>query len=113
MASALNCVGFHLLCKAKRLWAAGDENSAKEMLQQAHGKIAASLERRPDNPTTLGNQGYILFLLGNEAEAKTILIKAVLLGGEPLRAIELKDADIHTIPPDVAFREFIRSIPST
>ena len=59
---------------------------------------------------TLGNAGYIAFLLGREEEARGYLAAAISAGGEVIRAAELADADIHSLPQDDAFRDLVRSI---
>ncbi|MDD4929207.1 MAG: tetratricopeptide repeat protein [Gallionella sp.] len=107
VARARNGLGFVLLCKAKKSWNDGDETFATELLTQALSKIEAALKDKPDEPIYLGNQAYILFLLGRREEAQPILARAISLGGEELRQGKLKDAGIHTLPQDEAFKELI------
>ncbi len=107
VANALNRVGFLLLCEAKRLWGAQE---VLTLLEKAHEKVQASLERRPDQPFALGNAGYIAFLQGRRDEARSLLAEAIKLGGEELRKAELDDADIHSIPEDEEFRALVRSL---
>ncbi|MBV6506564.1 MAG: hypothetical protein ILNGONEN_02143 [Syntrophorhabdaceae bacterium] len=111
VAMALNSIGFQMLCEAKEAWANGDEYKAKTLLINAQEKIVAALERTPEAPIKLGNQGYIAFLLGNKAEAREIITRAIALGGEEIRQAELKDADIHPLPQDEEFKQLVLSIP--
>ncbi|MEN6630517.1 MAG: tetratricopeptide repeat protein, partial [Sulfuricella sp.] len=110
VAIALNGWGFGLLCEAKKVWRGGDEATAIGTLKQALKKIEAAQQREPNESIYLGNQGYILFLLGRVEEARPILTKAIALGGEELRQIELNDADIHPLPQDKAFKALIESL---
>lgn len=111
VAIAFNGIGFDILCAAKKIWQEkNDEAGANKLLVQALEKIDAALERMPDYPLYLGNQGYILFLLGRTEEARPILAKAVALGGEEMRQTELKDAEIFPLPQDEAFEELIKSL---
>lgn len=110
VAKALNGWGFTLLCEAKKIWQGGDGATAIVMLKQALEKIEAALQRKPDEPMFLGNQGYILLLLNKVEEARPILAKAIALGGEELRQGELNDADIHPLPQDKAFKALIESL---
>lgn len=111
VARALNGVGFVMICEAKRLWTSGNEESALASLSTAHDRLCAALERRPEAPIILGNLGYVAFLSGNKDEARSLLTRAIALGGEKLRQDELADADIHPLPQDEEFRELVRSIP--
>ena len=110
VADAFNSIGFSLLCTAKKIWKDKNEPAAIVLLSQALKKIEVALQRKPDEPIFLGNQGYILFLLGRHDEARLILNKAIALGGEELRQAELSDADIHSLPQDEAFRALIQSL---
>lgn len=110
VAKALNGIGFSLMCQAKKIWHGGDEAAATGLLKQALEKIEAALQRGSDEPFALGNLGYILFLLGRIDEAHTVLTRAIALGGEALRQAELKDADIHALPQDEAFRAMLKSL---
>jgi len=111
VARALNGLGFQLLCQAKSLWAAGEEEKAKQHLLLAEEKITASLARRPEYAIALGNHGYIKFLLGEKDQARALLIQAISLGGEEVRQGELEDATIHPLPQDEEFRSLVLSIP--
>lgn len=111
VARALNGIGFHRLLEAKRIWQTDDESAARTLLDEAEAKLAAAQERAPDNPFILGNAGYIAFLRGHEDEARTLLARAIQLGGEQLRQTELNDADLHSLPQDEAFRALVRSLP--
>ena len=71
----------------------------------------ASLERRPHEPVTLGNYGYIQFLLGEKERARELLTQAITLGGEKIRQGELDDANLHPLPQDEEFRALVQSIP--
>lgn len=110
VASALNGIGFDFLCNAKKIWKDGSEAAAIGLLAQALAKVEAALQHNPGEPVILGNQGYILFLLGRHTEAFPILTHAVALGGEELRKSELKDADIHPLPQDESFRALIKRL---
>lgn len=110
---AIKGIGFARLCAAKHAWQGGDEPAARALLEDADAKIAAALERQPDNPIILGNAGYIAFLRGDEEKAHALLCRAIQLGGEELRNAELKDADMHPLPQDDAFRALVRSFPSS
>ncbi len=110
VARVLNGKGFTLLCDAKKTWQNGDETSAKSLLAQALADIEGALERKPDWPMALGNQGYILFLQGKTDQAREILAKAIQLGGDEVRQAELADADIHPLPQDEAFKQLINSL---
>lgn len=111
LGGALNGLGFYRLVQAKKLWAEGNEVEARTLLSQAQELLAESLVREPDQPITMGNQSYAAFLLGNVEDARTLLTKAINLGGEELRKTELEDSTIHPLPRDEEFRALIRSIP--
>jgi tetratricopeptide (TPR) repeat protein len=110
VARALNGIAFIRLCDAKRIWLAGDHETAIKVLQEARAQITAARERDPRNPICLGNAGYIAFLLGRREEARALLAEAIQRGGEELRKDELADADIHTLPEDEEFRALVRSL---
>ena len=112
VANALNSIGFQMLCAAKLAWANGEELKAKAHLLNAQEKIVAALERMPEDPVKLGNQGYIAFLLGNKDKAREILTRAIAMGGEEIRQGELQDADIHPLAQDEEFKDLVRSIPA-
>jgi tetratricopeptide (TPR) repeat protein len=109
VANALNTLGFNTLISAKALLLRGEKQKAEEELRSAENYITASLQRIPD-PVTLGNNGYVAFLLGNKDSAREILTRAISLGGESIRAAELKDAEINRLPEDDEFCEMVRSI---
>lgn len=109
---ALNGIGFSLLGDAKRAWAGGDPQTARTRLVQAREKVAAALDRAPENPYVLGNLGYIDFLLGDKEKAAASLARAIALGGEDIRQAELKDAELHPLPQDAEFKEMVRSVPA-
>nr|MBA3441711.1 SIR2 family protein [Pyrinomonadaceae bacterium] len=73
VAWALNGIGFQMICEAKQSWANDDEQLARSILFKAQEKITSALERAPENPVLLGNQGYIAFLLGDKARAHELL----------------------------------------
>lgn len=108
---AFNGIGFTQLLQAKQHWLV-DTAVAHDLLRKAKTSIDAALERNSDDPVYLGNAGYIAFLLGREGEARTLLGKAIRLGGESVREAELADTDLHPIPEDEAFRALVRSLPS-
>ena len=111
VAKALNGKAFRSLIMAKEAWqSTKNEKQAREFLSQALIGANASLEIRPDDPITLGNKGYALFLLEREAEAKPILRKALEEGGEKIRDGELEDAKIHPLPQDEEFKELINRL---
>jgi len=95
---ALNASGLILSSDAKKCWKEGNKERAEAMLEQALKKIERALERLPGIPIYLGNKGYILFLLGKIAEAKSVLVEAIRLGGEDVRRTELKNAEIFPLP---------------
>ncbi len=107
---AQNRKGVTRLYEAKKRWQAGDTSAAGELLKLAREDVESALARKPDWPMALGNRGYILFLQGHAAEAEAALAQAIRLGGEELRQDELKDADIHTLPQDEAFKQLINSL---
>ena len=111
VAAALNSIGFHLLCEAKYAWVSGKESEVQQLLVTAQEKITASLARRPNNAITLGNHGYIKFLLGEKEQARELLTKAIALGGEEVRKTELEDSNLHPLPQDEEFRGLVQSIP--
>lgn len=102
--------GRELVFKAKKVWQGGDSATAAGLLKQALEKNEAARQRKPDEPKILGNQGYILFLLGRVGEARPILAKAIALGGEELRQELLKFADRNPLPQDKAFKALIESL---
>jgi tetratricopeptide (TPR) repeat protein len=110
---AFNFIGFGELCAAKKLLLEHKDEEAHTKLAEAQGLITSALERSPDNPFALGNEGYIAFLSGDKEKARALLTQAIELGGEEVRRGELSDADIHTLPQDEEFRELVRSIPVT
>jgi tetratricopeptide (TPR) repeat protein len=109
--NALSGRSFARLCEAKRLWLTGDEIAARALLELAKKDGEASLGLQPECYITLGNQGYILFLLGQPQEAEAFLAKALMLGGETLRKLELADAEIHRLPQDDDFIALIERLP--
>lgn len=110
VASASNGIGFYLLCVAKKHKTEGDDAGATRELLKAKEAIESALEIRPNEPTILGNLAYIEFLLGRQAESCQILTKAIRLGGETFRQIELNDTEIYPLPQDEVFRELLKSI---
>ncbi|MBI3693689.1 MAG: SIR2 family protein [Acidobacteria bacterium] len=111
VAKALNGIGFAALCAAKQSWASGDEQSARARLSYAGMRIAASLERWPENPSALGNLAYTEFLLEDREKARVTMTRAIELGGEELRRAELEHSQIHRLPQDEDFRTMVNSIP--
>ncbi|MGH2436453.1 MAG: tetratricopeptide repeat protein, partial [bacterium] len=97
--AALNGTGFTFLCDAKRMWPMG-EPAARDLLLRAEENLRAALDRVPDGPVILGNLGYVVFLSGRVDEARELLVRAIRLGGERLRQVELDDAAIHPLPQD-------------
>lgn len=108
--AALNGIGIALLCKAKQIWRNDDEVNARVLLHSASDKLAAACGYGFDDWSVPGNAGYVAFLLGREEEARELLFKAFALGGEDLRAAELADADIYSLPQDEEFRSLVRSL---
>lgn len=109
LAGAFNGIGFYCLDKAKQSWA--DKEAAKSLLEKAREQLALSLQKEPENPTTLGNLAYAAFLLGNTTEALEVMTKAIEKGGEEQRKIEAEDAARHAIPEDSEFLKMLNSIP--
>jgi tetratricopeptide (TPR) repeat protein len=113
-ASALNAIGFQLLCEAKLERSNGHEHSARSKLTRAEEKINAALERTPqiqmERALALGNLSYINFLSGNEVKARKLLNEALRIGGTVIRKAELKDTTIYPLDLDKGFRALIRSI---
>jgi tetratricopeptide (TPR) repeat protein len=110
VAGALNGIGFRMICEAKKRWVNGDEPLARVGLLKAQEKLAAAIRRKQDDPVILGNQGYTAFLLGDEDKARSLLTRAIALGGEEIRQSELEDAEIYPLPQDELFRALINSI---
>jgi hypothetical protein len=88
----------------------GDTEGARVHLGTAAKRNAEALRHLPDDPIVLGNAGYIAFLWGREQEAKALLERALLLGGERLRQGEVADSRKHEVPADEAFRTLLSSL---
>jgi hypothetical protein len=84
----------------------------KDSLLIAQENTLSALERMSDEPIYLGNLGYIEFLLGNENKARSLLTKAIKLGGETMRQHTLEDSQIHPVPQDEAFRQLVNALES-
>lgn len=110
VACALNNFGFSLMIRGKQRCLDGDHLDASRLWTLAETKFSAALKRDSLDPVLFGNAGYVAFLLDREAEARMLLSRAMSLGGEELRASELEDADIHSIPRDEEFRRLVRSL---
>jgi len=110
IAAALNGIGVQMLRAGKRLWAEGDEKTARARLAEAQQKFAAALQRAPDNPRILGNQAYVLCLLGDSDAARPLLTRAIELGGEELRQDALTATETSPISQDEAFKTLLASI---
>jgi hypothetical protein len=110
VANGLNGLGFALLCSAKRQWLDGHDEAARATLAVADEKLALARARQPENPYILGNAGYVAFLLGRDDDARTLLATCFRLGGDEMREVELKDANIHSLPRDEEFRALLRSL---
>jgi tetratricopeptide (TPR) repeat protein len=110
VAGALNGIGVQILRAAKRLWAQGDEKAARARLAEAQQKFAAALQRAPDNARILGNQAYVLCLLGDSDAARPLLTRAIELGGEELRQDALTATETSPISQDEAFKTLLASI---
>jgi tetratricopeptide (TPR) repeat protein len=113
LAHALNTLGFRLLISGKSRVLSGDKKAAELEWHQAHEHLTSALERSPDEPIILGNQGYIHFLLGDIDKARELLTRAIEIGGETIRTGELNDAAIHRLPQDDKFCALVNSIPFT
>jgi tetratricopeptide (TPR) repeat protein len=103
--------GFSMLCIAKKVWSEGKEELAIAKLSKAQEATLSSLKYMPEYAINIGNQGYIFFLLGKEAEARKTLTRAIQIGGEQIRQTELADSEIYPLPLDEEFRKLINSIP--
>jgi len=110
VATALNGIGVQILRAGKRLWAQGDEKTAQVRLAEAQQKFTAALQRAPDNPRILGNQAYVLSLLGDSDAARPLLTRAIELGGEELRQDALTATETSPISQDEAFKTLLASI---
>ncbi|MEO5373514.1 MAG: hypothetical protein H7840_04460 [Alphaproteobacteria bacterium] len=108
VARARNNKGDSLLIIAKKNW--HSESERTHSLTQAFESIEKSLSIKPDDDITLGNRGYIQFLLGRESEARVDLRRAFELGGEMLKDGELADADRHPVPRDAAFKALVHEV---
>jgi len=111
VSDTLNSMAFNMIVLAKASRLRGDEKSALLKLKGAELHIARSLETTPDDPTKLGNQAYIAFLLGRKEEAQKLLQRAISLGGEKTRQDELNDAYINELPDDAEFRKMVAAVP--
>jgi tetratricopeptide (TPR) repeat protein len=110
VAGAMNGIGFQMLCQAKKARIEGDESFAQEYLLKAQEKIRMADERRPENPSILGNLAYIAFLLDQRSQAYHFLSRAIAIGGEKIRQSELRDAEIYKLPQDEEFQALVLSI---
>jgi tetratricopeptide (TPR) repeat protein len=109
---AMNSIGYTTLLYAKQIWAKPIER--KRNLTSALG-IFKNATTKPQGNTyskaiLLGNMAYTYWLLGQKAKAKIILREALLLGNEEFRDIQLKDIEIHRVPPDAGFRDLINKV---
>lgn len=107
-----NSMAFHAIIQAKAARLQADEKEATRQLHQAESYIARALEKGFETPTGIGNQGYIAFLLGRKDEARKLLTRAIMLGGEKIRQDELNDAFINELPEDAEFRQIVAAIPA-
>ena len=113
VSDTFNSMAFNLLILAKASRLNGTEEAAVLQLSRAQGYIVKSLEKDPNDPTKLGNQAYITFLLGRKDEAQKLLNEAISIGGEKFRQGELNDSYINELPEDAEFREMIADLPFT
>jgi tetratricopeptide (TPR) repeat protein len=109
VADAFGNRGFTLLCQAKKAWSQ-DTTKAKVLLATAQENTLFALDRFPEDSIYLRNLGYIEFLLGNGDKARSLLIKAIRLGGETIRQNALEDSQLDPVPQDETFRELINSL---
>jgi tetratricopeptide (TPR) repeat protein len=111
VSGTFNGMAFNLLILAKASRLNGDEEAAVLQLNRAQDYIIKSLKTDPDDPTKLGNQAYISFLLGRKDEAHKLLQRAIRLGGEKTQNEELSDAYVNELPEDAEFRLMVLSVP--
>jgi tetratricopeptide (TPR) repeat protein len=104
-ATALNSKGSRLLIKAKQNW--DNETEREKLLRNALVCFDESLRRKNDYSISLGNKGYVLFLMNRTDDAKEALRTALQTGRENLRNAELENAALSTVPEDTAFRELM------
>ena len=106
----LNGKGYILILRAKLAWE--DEASRAKNLQEALQLFNAAdytLQKNVEE-FLLGNLAYCLWLLERSAETIDPLTKALKIGGSSLRDAELKDTEIHSVPPDAGFRDLINKV---
>ena len=105
---ACNIKGFILLCRAKENWSneperLSDLNAAFNLFIQAENEIK-------NNAYILGNHSYSTFLLGKKEDARSLMTRALQIGGDELHKATLADLDIHPLPHDAEFRTLLNEL---
>lgn len=110
--SALNDGGFLLLRRAKCDRGANVPGADTALLGKAREWFERALVAAPEHPVVLGNLGYVAFLAGDKVMAANHLARAIELGGEKQRELEIADAAMCPLPEDVEFAALVASIPA-
>jgi len=111
VARALNNSGFTDLCRAKTHRKTGENDQARSALLRARKRLQEGLERNPNSEMILGNLGYVEFLSGERETARRYLERAIAIGGQKIREVELADAERDALPEDEEFKKLVLSIP--
>ncbi len=112
VAKAFNGLGFTLLMAAKRHWLDRDLARLNLDLARKHLERALAIRPMPSNGMVLGNLAYVLYLLGDAAQAQTtfdVALRAQKLGGKSLYEGILKDLEQCPIEPDAGMRELVEA----
>ncbi|HKO62798.1 MAG TPA: tetratricopeptide repeat protein [Pyrinomonadaceae bacterium] len=113
VSQALNGLGFMQLKAAKLALTKNEQADGSKRLTESQELFTRALEYSPDEPIIIGNQGYVAYLQGDKEKARELLGKAIEMGGELIRQIELQDALIHPLPQDKEFCDLVNSIPKS
>jgi len=109
VAKALNGKGLAILLNAKK--APDNFEQRQSLLQTALTHFEQALThievKTKSRAIILGNQGYVLFLLGHTTESEQMLQQALTLGGNKLYEGELAYSRINPLPEDEAFRALL------
>jgi tetratricopeptide (TPR) repeat protein len=109
VANALSNKGFECLVMAKQKWTT-NLTSAQTWLLKAQENTCRALSQHPEDPVSLGNFGYIEYLVGDKTKAQDILKTAIKLGGETIRKNAIEYSKIYPLSQDKEFREMVLSI---
>jgi tetratricopeptide (TPR) repeat protein len=105
--AAIQGVGMCRLYQAKQALSRGDEETGERLLAEAEDRLLEA-GKRMRKAEAVGTLGYIAFLRGDSATAKSLLREAYAMEGEDWRTEELKELQLIKLSQDYDFVEMIR-----